>query len=121
MCSKCPQLKVCSLLHQKDVNSQTTIDTYDNSISYLNDAHKSFFYRWYDMLEFEFGVGEYRQFEAGELIWWKSKRDMEATGFAVFDLKLDNTKTNQINNDTKDGDFAMDRFFSFDFFKTRGY
>lgn len=120
VCSKCPQLRMCSLLQLKE-KSQANIDVYENSISHLNDAHQSFFHRWYQMLELEFGPSQYKQFEAGELIWWKSQKDLEATGFSVFDLILDTKETiPTCFSQSKNDDLSTDRFILFDFIKANG-
>lgn len=117
MCNKCGQLRVCSLL--RSGGSQDSISLYDDSISHLNENQRKFFFKWYQMLELEFGGAEYKQFEAGELIWWKSKRELEATGYAVFDLKID---WNAINNQsTSSGQLSTERFFQFDFIKAHGW
>ena len=119
-CSKCSQLRACSLL-RKTNQQQDDIELYDKSIEHLTRAHKDFFYKWYDMLELEFGNSEYKQFESGELVWWKDKKDLEATGFAVFDLKIDLTGGH--SGDQRVGQeegFTIDRFFLFEFVKANG-
>lgn len=121
VCSKCPQIRVCSLLQDRE-SSQATIGVYENSISHLNDAHMSFFHKWYQMLELEFSSSQYKQFDAGELIWWKSQRELEASGFSVFDLALDlkSSKSACFAESQQSEQLSTDRFFSFDFVKTNG-
>lgn len=119
VCSKCSHLRMCSLLRDKD-SCQTSIDTYDNSIDHLTEEHKNFFHKWYEMLEHEFGPDEYKQFEAGELVWWKSQSEMETTGLAVFDLRLNlKTQSAATASAAKNDEFSMDRFFPFEFQKTK--
>lgn len=119
LCSKCPQLNVCSLLRIPE--QETRIDLYDRSIKHLESQHKEFFHKWYEMLELEFGGGEYKQFDAGELVWWMSRRDLEATGFAVFDLRVDlaSSLTGQFDSDVDDS-LSINRFFRYDFIKLNG-
>ena len=38
------------------------------------------------MLELEFE--DQKQFDAGDLIWYKSQEELEASGWSVFNLKL---------------------------------
>lgn len=119
VCKNCPQLQTCSLLRSKNDCGQESIQVYDNSISYLNESHRQFFHKWYQMLEFEFGANEYKQFDAGELIWWKSKKELESLGFSVFDLKLD-VKNITFNSTSDCGELSTERFFLFDFVKKTG-
>lgn len=129
ICSKCPQLRMCSLLRDPKSSNQDSIGLYDKSIGHLNDAHKDFFKKWYGMLEFEFGNAEYKQFESGELVWWKSKRELEATGFAVFDLVIYSNNSRRRSDCAAadlplaydDEAFALDRFFPLDLVKTNGF
>ena len=121
LCSKCAHLTVCSLLI--DASSEDDrIDLYERSLRHLSARDKDFFHRWYAMLELEFGGGEYKQFEAGELVWWMSRRDLEATGFVVLDLRIDLTcdgVTGQFESNADDG-LSINKFFRYDFVKVNG-
>lgn len=86
ICSKCSLLTVCSLLSEKNITTNDSL-IYSSSIKHLTEADKSFFFKWYKMLELEFG--DYKQFDAGETLWWKSQNELESSGFAVFNLKFD--------------------------------
>lgn len=113
ICSKCPQIRVCSLLSGKEneLNSM-----YTKSIAHLTKEHKMYFSKWYQMLELEFS--DYKQFESGDLLWWKSKEEMEATGLCVFDLRLEKKLVeNGFTGSNGDG-FSIDNFFLFSFKKS---
>ena len=94
ICGKCPLLIPCSLLgarrigHNEEENKvQNDLPPiYSNAIAHLSVSESEYFNRWYTMLEFEFQ--EAKQFESGNLIWWKSLSEMEATGWTVGHLHL---------------------------------
>lgn len=91
ICSKCPLLTTCSLLTEEKITQEDNI-LYLNSIKHLTEGHKSFFFKWYKMLELEFD--EYKQFDSGETLWWKSRNELESIGFSVFDLKFESKCNN---------------------------
>lgn len=86
ICSKCPLLTTCSLIGDKTITSSDN-QIYSSSISHLNQSYKSFFFKWYEMLELE--NGDFKQFDAGDTLWWKSQDELEKTGYSIFDLKFD--------------------------------
>lgn len=119
-CSKCAFLTVCSLFNKKSIQTDETyerpykeIELYSNSIQHLTQKHEDYFFKWYEMLESEFK--DQKQFESGKLIWWKSKEDLEAKGWTVFDLK--NVKAKGINEQNVDK-YDGEGFFPFTFKKT---
>lgn len=112
ICAKCPMLTVCSLLI--DPLEDEIANVYANSVVHLSNEHKSYFHKWYRMLELEHG--DYKQFETGEFIWWRSQDELESTGLCVFDLRLvengaDSNKENVSSSSGDDGDLAMDNFY----------
>lgn len=86
ICSKCPLLTTCSLISEKNITSSDN-EIYSNSISHLSQSYKNFFFKWYQMLELEYE--DFKQFDAGETLWWKPQDQLEKTGFSIFDLKFD--------------------------------
>ena len=104
-CSKCPMLTVCSLFNTKkleyeleagvDANQQEQdIDLYSDSIIHLNEMHRNYFFKWYKMLELEFG--NFTQFESGDDVWWKTKKELESNGNSIFGLRLVEDSTNEL-------------------------
>ena len=65
------------------------------------------------MLELE--SEDQKQFDAGDLVWYKSQESLESSGWCVFDLKLSNKKdnTSNLNEILYDGE----GFFTFEFAK----
>jgi DNA replication ATP-dependent helicase Dna2 len=107
ICSNCPLLTVCSLLNTS--SSPDLLSVYSSSISHLTADHRQFFRKWYNMLENEYK--DYKQFESGPYIWWKSRAEMESTGLTVFDLKLvDANESNKENKSASSLDFSIDSF-----------
>lgn len=86
ICSKCSMLTVCSLLGNDKI-TETDSDAYKNAIKHLEENHIKYFFDWYKMLELEFQ--DFKQFEAGETIWWKSQEELENIGLSVFNLKIE--------------------------------
>jgi DNA replication ATP-dependent helicase Dna2 len=84
VCSKCPQLTICSLFNDQSVMSD--FELYKNSINHLTQEHKDYFFKWFKMLELEFK--DQKQFESGDHLWWLSKEILESKGFSVFDLQI---------------------------------
>jgi hypothetical protein len=118
-CSKCPLLTTCSLLNEMEIKKnqqcqQTPIELYSNSIRHLNDEHRKYFFKWYKMLEFEFG--DYKQFDAGNFIWSISQAHLESTGFSVFDLRL-NLAKHSSNASPENGEYSGERFYLLEFVK----
>lgn len=115
-CSKCPVLTVCSLLGQNDLK-ESDIQSYSSSIKHLEDSHRKYFFNWYQMLEFEFQ--DYKQFESGNSLWWKSVEDMEKTGLAVFDLRLELDLRDDNNSQNGCDEYSGEGFFTFKFTKSQ--
>jgi len=115
-CSKCSHLTVCSLLNEnKEENSNCNIELYTESIKHLTESEKSYFLNWYKMLELEFE--DQKQFDAGDLIWYKSQKELEASGWSVFNLKL-SIKNESMKKDTMDEiEYDGEGFFSFEFIR----
>ena len=115
-CSKCPQLTVCSLLNdieaKKNANPTSCEAFYSTAIQHLTEEHRKYFNKWYRMLEYEFS--DYKQFDAGEMIWWKPRDQLEAAGFTVFNLKLIHQ-----NNKNDCDEYTGERFYLFDFEKDK--
>ena len=124
-CAKCPQLVACSLFNDAEEaaieavtgeRSSNNIDTYASSIAHLSDAHKTYFFKWYRMLELEFS--DYKQFNAGPMIWWESSKKLESAGWTVFDLKLKQAASTSISSAS--AEYAGEGFFPFEFEKEDG-
>ena len=115
-CSKCSHLTVCSLLNEtKEVDSNNNIELYTESIKHLSESEKSYFLNWYKMLELEFE--DQKQFDAGDLIWYKSQEELEASGWSVFNLKL-SIKSESVKKDVRDEiEYDGEGFFSFEFIR----
>ena len=95
------------------MNREQDIQLYADSVKHLNESHKSYFLKWYKMLELEFE--DQKQFDAGDLVWYKAAEELEASGWAVFNLKL-LTKSNQ-NNKEDVANYDGEGFFPFEFQK----
>ena len=108
-CSKCSQLVVCSLFNDIQGKKENCIELYTNTIKHLTDNHKKYFLHWYTLLEHEFK--DQKEFDAGRFIWWQSKEELQAAGWTVFDLILNNNTQNRLNDIQYEGE----GFFSFDF------
>jgi hypothetical protein len=114
-CSKCSHLTVCSLLNENnEIKSNSSIGLYTESIKHLDEKEKMYFLNWYKMLELEFE--DQKQFDAGDLIWYKSQQELEASGWSVFDLKLSPKNDPSKKNDDKI-EYDGEGFFSFEFIR----
>ena len=115
-CSKCSHLTVCSLLNENNEgNSNSSIDSYTESIKHLGEKEKMYFLNWYKMLELEFE--DQKQFDAGDLIWYKSQQELEASGWSVFDLKLSTKNDPSKKNEMGEIEYDGEGFFSFEFIR----
>lgn len=63
------------------------------------------------MLEHEFDG--HKQFDSGDLIWWKSLNELELTGWTVSNLKLKNS------GQTPSSEYTGEGFHLFDFDRTK--
>ena len=87
---------------------------YSDSVRHLSDHHRDYFLKWYKMLELEFE--DQKQFDAGDLVWYKTQTDLEASGWAVFNLRLVN-KRNLAQSNLDDMNYEGEGFFPFEFQK----
>lgn len=121
VCSKCSYLTVCSLFNKNSIETDSTYEKaynelplYADSISHLSSGHQKYFFRWYSMLEHEFK--DQKQFESGNLVFWKSQEELEAKGWAVFDLQL----AKAFAGGFKDGnEYSGEGFHAFEFKKNK--
>lgn len=111
-CSRCPQLVVCSMFNKRETNP-TDFKLYSDSIQHLTESHRDYFFKWFQMLEYEFKND--KQFESGDLVWFKSKEELESRGWCVFDLQL----INRTNSTSRDEDYTGEGFHLFEFKRTQ--
>ena len=121
LCSRCPMLTVCSLFNERQkleseeiINYQNESEIYSNSLRHLNEEHKEYFFKWFKMLEIEFG--DQKQFEAGNDVWWKPRDELESSGWTVFDLQLENNEIGKnIDDELEEIQYSGEGFFLFEF------
>jgi hypothetical protein len=119
-------LTTCSVLNEYSrINYGLDMDDFDDELSLYSDSikhlsieHKRFFFKWYEMLEFEFN-GE-KQFESGEMTWWKSTEQLESEGWTVLNLQLLLKKqTQDKSKEINYIQFEGEDFYLFDFRRTQ--
>jgi len=113
ICSKCSYLTICSLFNTKtDQPASNELAIYSAALAHLTNAHQEYFFKWYTMLEYEFK--DEKQFDSGNLVWWRSKEELEEKGFTVFDLQYIKPFDMQLSG----SDYTGEGFYSFEFKKT---
>jgi len=114
ICSKCSYLTVCSLLNKKpDQPISNELSIYSEAVTHLTTLHQEYFFKWYSMLEHEFK--NEKQFDSGNLLWWRSKEELEAKGWTVFDLQYIKKFDTQVSG----SDYTGEGFYSFEFKKMK--
>ncbi len=114
ICQKCPLLVPCSLLASGEQAADPANEMYTSAIGYLSAEHRAYFVRWFRMLECEYESE--RQFEAGELIWWREVSDLERLGWTVANLRLAKFRSSSQESSAQvEVEYSGEGFHLFDF------